>query len=167
LNKGTFIFVFLVGVLLFSNLISAEMLTSLANVSYDSDILNNFENQSEVRVFILLKENITSNYSNYVETKIPSFLSEKEFKLRYIFESVHSISAEITKLGFDKLVNNSDIKEIVLVEKTYLSNNESNIYSNEAEEKSKFDGSLIFLVGFIIFLIVLIFLVIKKQIKSW
>lgn len=146
--------------LLSINLVGAEMLISDAGVEYDSEIISAFNSSEWVRVFITLKDNIT-NYTDYVKNEIPTFLSENEFKIKYIFENVPSLSAEITKEGLDKIINNSDVAEIGLVEKTYTSDDELGILSEDSEEKK--DLIITFTIASIIIIGLVIFLIKKKK----
>lgn len=128
------------GIMLVS-FVGAKMLTSSANVSYDSNIIDAFQNQSEVRVIVTLKANLISDYSpstknskeynlwisdiknqvSEIQSKVIPFLSEDEFKIKYIYELSPSFSGNITQKGLDKLINNPNVERIYLVEKTYTS----------------------------------------------
>lgn len=153
-NIGLFslgIFIFFVSLLMI-NFVSAKMLTSEDNVSYDSEILNFFnnktlaektlneiilnetdslryekfieikDNQTWLKVSVTLKDNsglpITKGFSerdkwfvakiDYVLTNLP----KEEFNLSD--RSYSGFDGLITKQGFENLINNSDIEDIIL-----------------------------------------------------
>jgi parallel beta-helix repeat protein len=121
--------------------VKSEMLTSSANVSYDSRITETFQNQTEVNVIVILKADLISKYSpstknnsEYnewvsdikkqvidVQSKVIPFLSEDEFKIKYTFELSPSFSGNITEKGLEKLISNPNVERIEFVEKTYSS----------------------------------------------
>lgn len=117
--------IFLIGVILIS-FISAEMLISPANVSYDSNILEQFKNSTEVNVFFEL-----NNFSD--ADNILANFSANEIKHIIKHDISGSISGEITQEGFNKLINNSRVSIVYYnapVEGTFcgdkICNNEEN-----------------------------------------
>ena len=102
------------------NMVSAEILTSSANVGYDSRILDAFdEGEISVNVIIYLKD--TSKID-----ELTTNLSSSEFK--FISKYPDIVAAEITQSGFDKLLNNSNVNEIHF-------NSIGSIQKNESENE--------------------------------
>ncbi len=135
--KSRFKFSLIFILILFSSFALAEILVSDSGVTYDSKIESLFESQKWVHVSVNLNANISSNYSGSIknreesekylediksqvkeaQNKVLPLLSENEFRVRYVFELTPTFSGNITKEGFDKLVNNLDVNEIGLVER--------------------------------------------------
>jgi hypothetical protein len=114
---GIFSFI-LLGILLCPNFISAETLTSPANVSYDSSIVERFENGSDT-ILVMVKINdskipIESTNEQKEDWRLNKTqevfgtLSPGEITLRYNI-MVGVFEGNITKEGFYKLINNSDV----------------------------------------------------------
>ena len=122
------------------NILSAEILINDAGISYDSKILDEFKTNSEVNVIVTLKANLTKysssikdsdEYNNWIidikkrvgeyQSKVIPFLSRDEFQIKYIYELSPSFSGNITRKGFDKLVSDSNIERIEIVEGIYSS----------------------------------------------
>ncbi len=135
--------------------VSAEMLVSDEGVEYDGEILSLLETQDEVFVNVDLSANITSTSLpkgtreeriyrlskireevNESLLEVLPFLSEDEFKLKRASLSYASFSGNITKKGFDKLINDSKIWMIRLVETTQTSVGED-IENETVEEENK------------------------------
>jgi len=136
--------------------VSAEMLTSDAGVSYDSQIIDKFNNGSEwVDVFFRLNN----------ESEVDNVLSisfENDFRLDNKAQGI--ISGAITKEGFEKLKNDSRIKNIYPNVEVEAAENEIIIddiqETNNETEKSNLDW--LWIIG-IIFIILIIWYLIKKK----
>lgn len=121
---------FIFGFLFLMNFVNAEMLISDAGVQYDSSIIDRFDNgSSSVLVSVEIKDNSgiiiegTSEQRNdLIELKeewernkteeVFAALSEGEMSLRLDNLGVGWFEGNITKSGFEKLINNSDIHNI-------------------------------------------------------
>ncbi len=120
----------LVVTLLVINFVSAEMLTSSANVSYDSEILGSFNESNWVKVIIDLK-NISER------TDLFSNFSDSEIWKISRWPSSDRIDAEITQEGFDKLINDSRVKSIYYDAPVHATNNEDKI-KNETNDENDY-----------------------------
>ncbi len=94
-------------------IVDAEMLTSSANVSYDSAILDEFNklaknetnNETFIKVLFYLED------SSRADSLISSF-SKEEFQLETHRNNSNSISALITEETFFKLIQDENVKSI-------------------------------------------------------
>jgi hypothetical protein len=108
MNRQIIFGIFLVfGVVVMLGFVRSEMLTSSANVSYDSYILEQFNNSNSswVNIFFRLNnyseaDNIISNFS----------VNETNHILKH--DLSESISLDITQEGFNKLINDSRVSAV-------------------------------------------------------
>jgi len=91
------------------NLTGAELLVSDAGVEYESDVLEvlNITKWASVTIKIQLKDEIKRE-------EIISKLTKNEFELNQKFVSKDGFNGNITQEGFNRLVNNEDIRSIFL-----------------------------------------------------
>jgi len=111
--------IFLIGIM-FVNLVGAEMLISPANVSYDSQILEQFRSSNEVNIFFELNnfsdaDNLFSTLSN----------DTQNFKEINKWPYSPTIDVKITLGGFSKLISDSRIKVIYFNAPAHAINNSS------------------------------------------
>lgn len=102
----TIFFAFLV--LSISGFVRSEMLTSSANVSYDSAILEQFNNNSELVRVIVDPKNISEldTLVSILSNDTPNFEGVDKWP------SSPRIDAKITQQGFDELINDTRIADI-------------------------------------------------------
>lgn len=101
----TVVSVFLI--LLMINLVNAEEIFSNAGVRYDTKISDKFnQNQAWVDVFFYLKNGSES------ESLLSNFSENEIQRIKIASISPEKIRAEITKEGFDKLINDSRVESV-------------------------------------------------------
>ena len=135
-----------------------------SKVKYDSEILKAFNESELVRVIINLKN--MSEAENFL-----SIFSVNELKL--IRKSTMRIGAEITKDGFERLINDSRVEAIykdIIVQGT---NNETDIlkennsYQNNAyiSFKDKIKSNTLIIISIVLTLTIIILLIKKSKRK--
>jgi len=201
-GRGILISLVLFGIIIFNLfIVSAELLNSSAGVQYDSSIVERFDNGSKtVLIGVQIKDNSgisiggtneekdalmeqQYNWSINKAQEVFETLSSEEITLRGDHVMIGAFEGNITKAGFDKLINNSDVESIYDMTGAYpagasdASEQENNsfhpnesIFENSSGEgenliietqEKKFSFFWILLIMILVFLIIL-WIVIKK-----
>jgi len=115
------------GKITFGRLLLVFFLFSCISVSvvavseYDTEILEEFNRTSEVAVIVKLYFKNMSKVDDVLAS-----LPEQEFKLDGKFQSGRGFYGNITKEGFDILINNSDVRSIYLSGFSYVVGDDEN-----------------------------------------
>lgn len=104
-----FVVFFLLIIISSLQVVSAELLVSDVGVEYESDILDVLDSSEWVGVIVNIP---FSNLS--LLNSILSNLTDSEFKLKKILLGDDAFAGNITREGFNKLINNSNIRTIYL-----------------------------------------------------
>jgi hypothetical protein len=144
--------ILLFGILLLVNFVSSEMLVSDAGVQYDSEIISAFNTSEWVGIFFKL------NNMSEADNLIFSF-SNSEFQL--IRKSSTRIVGEITKEGFEKLISNLNVKSVYYNAPSQIA--EENRTIDNILNINKINYSIIFCLAGVVFLLFIIYLLIKKK----
>jgi hypothetical protein len=146
------------------NFVGAEMLVSDVGVQYDSSIVDKFNNGSlAVLVGVDIKDNsgiivegTKEQRDDLIEQKedwkrnktqeVFETLSGEEIVLRLGKIDIGGFEGNITKTGFEKLVNNSDVREIYDMTGAYPTHvaenqiGQENVVGDEMEEQNQIEG---------------------------
>ena len=160
MDKRYFVLSLVILFLVNVGLVHAEVLVSDANVSYESEIVDGFEDSGLVSVIVEIKDitNITISRNDPVELqnmkdeerkKILSnitnsvllTLSEDEFKIRN--KESHFFSGNITEKGFDKLILDERIGNIYFNGVSHITLSESRplINADDVENDLDYNGT--------------------------
>ena len=131
MKEGVILISLVLTCFLLVNIASAETLISNANVSYDSNLLKAFEGAKWVSIFVSIKDTsgITISKEDSIDIQrskdlkrntmlisitdnILSNLSDQEFQLKSKSEFGGFFAGNITREGFEKLLNEGRVKEI-------------------------------------------------------
>ncbi|MFH0831878.1 MAG: hypothetical protein V1886_03370 [archaeon] len=151
----------------------------------DQEILRAFENSTWVRVLVRLvdnsniiiegtkeeRKNLSSQRDLFLNLQLEEFLSNiLENETKNIRKHIGEFTADMTKEGFNKIVNDSRINEILLsytapgyaTENTSLTENETTI---EKTEEPKTERNFVFLwfLGTIIIILLVIFYILMRR----
>lgn len=132
----------------------AEALISDAGVEYESDIVDDLNGSEWVEVII---ETYSKN-KTILEGMLFS-LTKDEFKLEEIFLESEGLVGNITKKGFDKLINNSDVKLIYLNRIAHILGNETITETSEEIQTEKRSLLWFYIISGIILTIILYFII--------
>ena len=126
MKKGCVFFMVFFCLILAFNFVSGEILTSDANVSYDSSIIERFENGSSVKVSVTVKDNSGINIvkgsedlneqirlrENWLLNKTEAVLDSLSEKPNLTAKGVNFFQGNVSIDVFNELLNNSDIEII-------------------------------------------------------
>jgi len=137
-NKGIinfYIWIFFIFLICLPVLFSVD---DVSRLDYDAEILQNFNNKSEVRVIIVLKDTSHIDVDGTIENKIKK-LKEKNVwfssksdqilsnfvqdEFRPVGKLSTGFSGFITRKGFDKLIKNPMVESIHISLPVYATNN--------------------------------------------
>jgi|SRR3989344_1293759 len=159
INKKYFVLSLVILFLINVSLVHAEVLVSDANVSYESEIIEEFNNQSGdtfVWIVVYLKDPFTEEFT--------SIFSESEIKdILHRPISPNKFSAKVTKGGFDKLILDERVDRVFYNGKLYFVENDGN---NTLPGNRSLSIVGVAILTILIVLIILIYYLIKRGKKS-